>query len=328
MAECHPVGFRWVMEAKRARRHDHPRRSALHAHERGRRPPRADPRRAATSPSWAGSSATSSKTSATSASTSSTTPTPPAIITEEFRDTEDLDGLFSGWDAENGQYDVEPGCTRASSPAPRRATARRHRRAALRAAASPMPAEHTDPTLQHPRCVFQILKRHFARYTPEMVEETCGIPQDLFLKVARRRCAQLGARAHVGLLLRGRLDAALRRRAVHPRPPRSSRLLLGQHGTARRRHHGAARATPRSRAPPTSRRCTTCCRAICRCPRRSTTGTSQTYIEQQHVAVGLVERVSEVRRLAAEGLVRRARDQRRTTGASTTCRSSPATTPT
>ena len=32
MAECHPVGFRWVMEAKRARRDDHPRRPALHPH--------------------------------------------------------------------------------------------------------------------------------------------------------------------------------------------------------------------------------------------------------------------------------------------------------
>ena len=29
---------------------------------------------------------------------------------------------------------------------------------------------HRDPTLQHPRCVFQVLKRHFARYTPELVE--------------------------------------------------------------------------------------------------------------------------------------------------------------
>ena len=39
-----------------------------------------------------------------------------------------------------------------------------------------------DPTLQDPRCVFQVLKRHFARYTPEMVERYCGISQDVFLK--------------------------------------------------------------------------------------------------------------------------------------------------
>ena len=33
-----------------------------------------------------------------------------------------------------------------------------------------------DETLQHPRSVFQVLKRHYARYTPELVEEVCGVP--------------------------------------------------------------------------------------------------------------------------------------------------------
>ena len=41
-----------------------------------------------------------------------------------------------------------------------------------------------DETLQHPRCVFQILKRHFSRYTPEMVEQVCGISPDDFHEVA------------------------------------------------------------------------------------------------------------------------------------------------
>ncbi len=41
-----------------------------------------------------------------------------------------------------------------------------------------------DMTMQHPRCVFQVLKRHFARYTPELVESQCGIPQHIFLKTA------------------------------------------------------------------------------------------------------------------------------------------------
>jgi formate dehydrogenase major subunit len=40
-----------------------------------------------------------------------------------------------------------------------------------------------DPTLRHPRCVYQILKRHFARYTPEMVEAICGIPKERFLRI-------------------------------------------------------------------------------------------------------------------------------------------------
>src|SRR5712691_9049045 len=47
----------------------------------------------------------------------------------------------------------------------------------------PGPAEK-DPTLQNPHCVFQILKRHFSRYTPEMVEQICGSPKEKFIKVA------------------------------------------------------------------------------------------------------------------------------------------------
>jgi len=39
---------------------------------------------------------------------------------------------------------------------------------------------HEDLTLQHPRSVFQILKRHFARYTPELVEDICGVSQEDF----------------------------------------------------------------------------------------------------------------------------------------------------
>ena len=40
-----------------------------------------------------------------------------------------------------------------------------------------------DATLQHPRCVFQLMKKHFEPYTPEMVERICGSPKDKFLKV-------------------------------------------------------------------------------------------------------------------------------------------------
>src|SRR5437016_8202176 len=41
-----------------------------------------------------------------------------------------------------------------------------------------------DMLLQHPRCVFQLLKKHFSRYTPEMVERITGIPKDQYLKAA------------------------------------------------------------------------------------------------------------------------------------------------
>jgi formate dehydrogenase-N alpha subunit len=42
----------------------------------------------------------------------------------------------------------------------------------------------TDPTLQDPRTVFQLLKKHYSRYTPDMVEKICGTPKEQFLKVA------------------------------------------------------------------------------------------------------------------------------------------------
>ena len=41
-----------------------------------------------------------------------------------------------------------------------------------------------DLSLQHPRCVFQLLKTQYSRYTPEMVERITGIPKDQFLKAA------------------------------------------------------------------------------------------------------------------------------------------------
>jgi formate dehydrogenase major subunit len=41
-----------------------------------------------------------------------------------------------------------------------------------------------DLSLQHPRCVFQLLKQQYSRYTPEMVERITGIPKDQFVKAA------------------------------------------------------------------------------------------------------------------------------------------------
>jgi len=41
-----------------------------------------------------------------------------------------------------------------------------------------------DRTLENPNCVFQLLKKHYSRYTPETVEKITGIPKDQFLKAA------------------------------------------------------------------------------------------------------------------------------------------------
>ena len=40
-----------------------------------------------------------------------------------------------------------------------------------------------DPTLESPNCVFQLMKKHYSRYTPELVSKTTGTPQDAFLKI-------------------------------------------------------------------------------------------------------------------------------------------------
>ncbi len=55
------------------------------------------------------------------------------------------------------------------------------------------PRAPRDETLQDPRCVFQIVKRHFSRYTPEMVERTTGCPRDTFIRVADTILASSGA---------------------------------------------------------------------------------------------------------------------------------------
>src|SRR5690242_854606 len=49
-----------------------------------------------------------------------------------------------------------------------------------------------DPTLQDPKCVYQVLRRHFSRYTPELVEQACGIPRNLFLRLADAFCSASG----------------------------------------------------------------------------------------------------------------------------------------
>jgi formate dehydrogenase major subunit len=108
------------------------------------------------------------------------------ILREEFRDTEDLGGVFSGWNEEKQKYDPQswlyedeperqPGATQAHA-----AGGHGQRGGELGYSNK----YKSDPSLEHPRCVFQQLKKHFSRYTPEMVEQYCGVPKDIFLKTA------------------------------------------------------------------------------------------------------------------------------------------------
>jgi formate dehydrogenase major subunit len=108
----------------------------------------------------------------------------PMLVSEDFQDTEDLDGLFSGYDPETNTYDPSSWAYEGMSvPDVNSETAEPMQHESH---GPPVPADAPrDPTLQDPRCVFQILKRHYARYTPEVVERLCGVPQDQFLEVCR-----------------------------------------------------------------------------------------------------------------------------------------------
>jgi formate dehydrogenase major subunit len=194
MAENHPVGFQWVMEAK----------------ERGTKLIHVDPRfsrTSAVSDIWAPLRAGSDLVflgalvnyvlangkdfreyvvSYTNAS---------VIIGEDFKDTEDLDGLFSGWDPERRVYDPKTwaydGCAKDQADNDNGSNGGHAKDSGRTTAPVIAPCER-DNTLQHPRCVYQILKRHFSRYTPEMVERSCGTPKDLFLKIAETFCSASG----------------------------------------------------------------------------------------------------------------------------------------
>ena len=197
MAECHPVGFQWVVEAR----------------ERGAKVIHIDPRFTRTSaladlhvPIRAGSDIAflggivnyilengREFREYVQAYTNART-----IVSDDFRDTEDLDGIFSGLDPESGEYERESwqykGMEAAASAGERDMGEAEGEQAhgahggELEGGEPP----HEDPTLEDPRCVFQLLKKHYRRYTPEMVERICGVPKETFLEVAEALCENSG----------------------------------------------------------------------------------------------------------------------------------------
>jgi formate dehydrogenase major subunit len=134
------------------------------------------------------------------------------IVRRDFKGTEELDGVFSGlmeyerdkpgWDYDGflGTYNTdswqyalqgeEYGHPRGGeeNAAPARKEAQRRPRpnepleSVIRSLRKPGPLR--DETLRHPHCVFQLVKRHFSRYTPEMVEQVTGCPPETLTKVA------------------------------------------------------------------------------------------------------------------------------------------------
>ena len=124
------------------------------------------------------------------------------IVSEELQLPDDLDGVFSGFDPETGTYDsasweYENVGLRASAGRPGPARDAREEQSDSEEFETAVTSAHLedaprDETLQHPRCVYQILKRHYAKYTPEFVEDTCGVPKEQFLELAEALCANSG----------------------------------------------------------------------------------------------------------------------------------------
>ena len=204
MAEAHPVGFQWVMEAKRRGA------TVIHVDPRFTRTSAvADihvPIRAGTDIAFLGGLVNHVlRTTSTSASTSSPTPTPPTSsrgLRGHRGPRRPVLRLRRG-DRAVRPHDLavrrRPGSGRRRPARPRAAAARgriagaSHERAArggrsetprLRRCPGAAARAERDETLQHPRCVYQMLKRHFARYTPEMVQEVCGIAPRAVAQVA------------------------------------------------------------------------------------------------------------------------------------------------
>src|SRR5262245_34880556 len=192
MAECHPVGFQWVMEAKR----------------RGAKIIHVDPRITQTSsmadihiPIRAGSDVVflggivryiiENKRYFQDYVVHYTNA--PCLISKDFKDTDALDGLFSGWDPKTGKYQTASWQYEDAEVMP--AAGEREMFAGeseSKQRGGHVMTERVDNTLQDPNCVFQILRRHFSRYTPEVVEDICGVEKRLFLRVAEELCRNSG----------------------------------------------------------------------------------------------------------------------------------------
>ena len=187
MAECHPVAFRWPLKAKT----DH---GAVLMH--------VDPRFTRTSalcdqhvPIRAGSDILFLGAIINYVINSERWNSDPffreyvvnytnaaTLVNPDFKDTDELNGIFSGLSPDGKAY-ANASWSYQRNPAPKAGKEGMGPFTDLLLKQIPGRPK-TDPTLQNSQTVFQIIKRHYARYTPEMVEKVCGCSKEAFLKVA------------------------------------------------------------------------------------------------------------------------------------------------
>src|SRR6266404_492626 len=107
------------------------------------------------------------------------------IVKGDFKLPADTDGVFSGFDAQNQSYDRSSWNYSGAGAKPSKSPARPAGQSAAPPALPLLPEKvDYDLTLKNPNCVFQLLKKHYSRYTAEMVERITGIPREQFLKAA------------------------------------------------------------------------------------------------------------------------------------------------
>ena len=192
MAENHPVGFQWVMEAR----------------ARGAKIIHVDPRFTRTSamadmwvPLRAGSDivllggliryAIENEKIFRDYVLNYTNA--PVLLRDDFQDTEDLGGVFSGWNEEKKSYETDSWAYRgALLKNTGKADGHGGHAKDRGGEKSEENIYERDMTMQDPRCVYQVLKRHFSRYTPEMVERACGVSPGVFEALAETFCSASG----------------------------------------------------------------------------------------------------------------------------------------
>ena len=337
MAECHPVGLPVGDGGQGARREGHPRRPAVHPHQRAW-PTRYVPIRAGTDIAFLGGDHQlhPRATSWTSASTSWPTPTPRRSSARTSATPRTSTGCSPATTRRRGTYDPtswqyaghgggtadEPGSTASAQRETASAgcgTSRTARSVHGQTAARRDPAA---PALRLPGAQAALRPLH---------------PGD----------GRAGLRHPAGDVPRGGARRGPRT-AAGTAPPRWSTRSAGPSTPSACSTSAPARScsccwatwagpaaaswrcagTPASRARPTSRRCSTCCPATCRC-RTTPTSTTLRRLRGQHPAPrpeGLLGQRAGLHGQPAQGLLGRRGDRRRTTSASTTCRGSPATT--
>ena len=282
MAEAHPVGFQWVMEAKERGAtviHVDPRftrTSALadlhvpiRAGTRHRVPRRPDqPRARATSCDFREYVARLHQRGR-------------RWSREDFRDTEDLDGLFSGLRPETRRRTTRragstrtdagrrrPRASAARQPAPGHARLQQDGASTARHDGARDGPDAAAPALRAPDAQAALRPLH----PGDGRARSAACPREQFLRgrrgAARRTPAGSAPRASA-------TRSGWTQHTIGVQYIRAAAILqtaAGQHRPPGRRDHGAARARQRSRAPPTSRRCSTCCPATCRCRTPSARG--------------------------------------------------------